>query len=52
MSIIYFLLPISLLLALVAVCGYLWASRSGQFDDLDTPPLRMLHDDDEENTQD
>ena len=45
MSIVYLLLPASILLAAVAICGYVWASRSGQFDDLDTPPLRMLNDD-------
>lgn len=44
MNIVYLLLPASIVLAVVAICGYLWASRSGQFDDLDTPPLRMLND--------
>ena len=45
MSIVYLLLPASIVLAVIAICGYVWASRSGQFDDLDTPPLRMLNDD-------
>ena len=46
MSIIYVLLPISLLLALVGLGAYIWALRSGQFDDLDTPARRVLFDDD------
>lgn len=28
-----------------AVIGLLWLVRSGQLDDLETPALRMLHDD-------
>ena len=49
MSIVYLLLPASMILAVVAICGYLWASRSGQFDDLDTPPLRILNDESRED---
>ena len=45
MGIIYFLVPASLLLVAVALFGYIWAVRSGQFDDTATPPLRMLADD-------
>lgn len=48
MSVIYLLLPVAIVLAAVAVAGFIWAVRRGQFDDLDTPPLRLLHDDDEE----
>ena len=44
MDIVFFLLPASLLLALIAVVGYWWANRSGQFEDLDTPALRVLGD--------
>lgn len=51
MNIIFVLLPASLLLAGIAVIGYLWASRSGQFDDLDTPALRMLNDDVEDSSK-
>ena len=47
MEIIVILIPISIFLALVACVGYWWAVRSGQFDDLDTPALRMVFDDDE-----
>jgi len=47
-SVLYVLVPLVLLLVLVAVIAYLWAARRGQFDDLDTPALRALHDDDAE----
>jgi cbb3-type cytochrome oxidase maturation protein len=45
MSVIYIVLPLAVLLAGAAVWGFIWATRGGQYDDLDTPPLRMLHDD-------
>lgn len=46
MSVVYVMAPIALLLAAVAVGGFIWASRDGQFDDVDTPAHRMLFDDD------
>ena len=45
MNIIYWLIPLALLLVLVFVLLYLWAVKRGQFDDLDTPAQRMLLDD-------
>jgi cbb3-type cytochrome oxidase maturation protein len=45
MTVIYIVLPLALLTVLVAVLSFSWATRSGQFDDLDTPGLRVLHDD-------
>ena len=48
MSVIYILLPAAGLLAAVAVAGFIWAVRRGQFDDLDTPAVRMLHDEDDD----
>lgn len=44
MSIIFFILPITLLLSLGAVAAFAWATRGGQFDDLQTPAIRALHD--------
>jgi cbb3-type cytochrome oxidase maturation protein len=44
MSIIFFVLPITLLLSFSAVAAFSWATRAGQFDDLQTPALRALHD--------
>ena len=45
MSVIYIVLPLAILLAAGAVWVFAWAVRSGQFDDLTTPALRMLNDD-------
>lgn len=45
MEIIYILLPASLLLGVLALVAYIWAVKSGQYDDLETPSLRMLSDD-------
>ena len=44
MEIIYMLLPLSVLLALVGVIAFVWATRTGQFDDTETPPRRMIDD--------
>lgn len=49
MTVIYILLPISIILAIAGLCAYLWSVNSGQFDDLDTPPLRMLLDEEEKS---
>lgn len=42
----FVLLPVALGFAAAALAVFLWAVRTGQFDDLDTPPLRILMDDD------
>jgi cbb3-type cytochrome oxidase maturation protein len=42
----YVLLPVALLFAGGALALFFWALRAGQFDDLDTPPLRILVEDD------
>jgi cbb3-type cytochrome oxidase maturation protein len=44
---VFVLLPLALLVAAIAVCFFIWAARSGQFDDLDTPAVRILFDDEE-----
>ncbi len=46
MSVIYVVLPIALVLLAGAIAAYAWAARRGQFDDLQTPAMRALHDDD------
>lgn len=46
MSVLYIVMPIAFLLAAVALLGFIWAARQGQFDDLDTPSLRVVIDDD------
>lgn len=46
MSVMFVLLPASLIFAAVAVFVFLRATKTGQFDDLDTPAARVLEDDD------
>ena len=46
MSILYLLIPLALLLLGLAVWAFFWAVGSGQFDDLDTPAMRVVMDDD------
>ncbi len=48
MSIVYILVPLAMLLAGLAVGAFVWSARRGQLDDLVTPALRMLHDEDQE----
>jgi len=45
MSILFLILPLALLVVFIAVAGFIWAAKKGQFDDLDTPAMRALHDD-------
>ncbi|HEU4724543.1 MAG TPA: cbb3-type cytochrome oxidase assembly protein CcoS [Candidatus Eisenbacteria bacterium] len=45
MSVLYIVLPLALLVVGVAVLAFRWAAKRGQFDDLDTPAMRALHDD-------
>lgn len=46
MSILYVLIPLALLILGGAVWAFFWAVGNGQFDDLDTPAMRILMDDD------
>jgi cbb3-type cytochrome oxidase maturation protein len=44
MSVMYVALPIAIALGATALWACVRSIRSGQFDDLDTPPVRMLLD--------
>jgi cbb3-type cytochrome oxidase maturation protein len=44
MNIIYFLIGCSVLLALIFLGAFFWAQNSGQNDDLYTPSIRILLD--------
>lgn len=48
MEIIFVLLPLALTLAFIFLAAYIWAVRSGQFDDTTTPAYRILLDDEAE----
>ncbi|MNI35981.1 Cytochrome oxidase maturation protein cbb3-type [compost metagenome] len=45
MEIMYILIGCSVLLALVFLCAFFWANKSGQHDDTYTPSVRILFDD-------
>jgi cbb3-type cytochrome oxidase maturation protein len=45
MSVLYVVLPLALVIVGAAVAAFVWSARNGQFDDLDTPAMRVLHDD-------
>lgn len=51
MAILLLLIPVSVALLGLAIWAFIWAVRGGQFDDLDTPPLDVLHDDDEDDVR-
>jgi cbb3-type cytochrome oxidase maturation protein len=42
MGVIFVVLPLALIVVLVAVLAFVWAARSGQFDDTTTPAIRPL----------
>ncbi len=46
MSVVFVALPVTICIAGVFVAAFVWAARRGQFDDLETPAVRMLFDDD------
>ena len=48
MESIFFLLGIGLIFGIAAWFLFIWAVRSGQFDDTEAPKYRMLDDDDDE----
>ncbi len=44
MSILFFMVPAALLLGLLFLVIFIWSARSGQYDDLVTPSIRILND--------
>ncbi len=48
MSGILYLIPIALLLGLIGLAAFLWALKSGQYEDLDGAAQRILFDDEDE----
>ncbi len=45
MSVIFVLLPLALVFAAAALGVFIWAALSGQYDDVHTPAVRILYDD-------
>lgn len=50
MEIIFITIPVTLLFIATGVAIFFWASKGGQFDDLDSPAHRILFDEEEHNT--
>lgn len=44
MSVLFIVLPLAIVMAGVALAAFLLSVKRGQFDDLDTPAVRMLFD--------
>src|SRR3546814_5317589 len=47
MSVLAYLIPISLCLGIVGLIAFLWSLKSGQYEDLDGAAERVLFDDDD-----
>jgi cbb3-type cytochrome oxidase maturation protein len=45
MTVLFVVLPLAVVLSGLAALAFVWATRRGQFDDLDTPAVRLLTDD-------
>lgn len=45
MTVIFVVLPLGVLLGALALAAFLWGLSRGQFDDLETPGVRVLWDD-------
>lgn len=44
MTVLFVILPLALLLSAGAAVAFVWAARRGQFDDVETPAVRVLCD--------
>lgn len=47
MDILFLLIPLSLIVIVVAAGAFLWAVKSGQFEDMEGPAHRILMDEDD-----
>ena len=45
MSILYLLITVSIIIAVGFLAAFIWGLRSGQWDDTETPSIRILFDD-------
>lgn len=50
MEVIKILIPMAIIMGIVFVGFFIWSTKTGQFDDLDTPSKRILLDDENENS--
>ena len=49
MTVLFIVLPLAIVMAGIFLTAFILSVRRGQYDDLDTPPLRMLFDDEPQN---
>jgi len=47
MDILYLLIPLGMVFLALVILAFLWAVKSGQYEDLDGPAHRILMDDDD-----
>jgi len=47
MSVLLIMIPAALVLAGIGIAAFVIAAKKGQFDDLDTPAIRAVFDDDD-----
>lgn len=52
MTVLVYLIPIALILGLAALAAFLWALKSGQYDDMDGAANRILFDDEDDSGKD
>lgn len=45
MSVLYLLLPIAIFFLIIAIAFFFWAIRNDQFDDMESPALKIVIDD-------
>ncbi len=51
MSVLFIMIPAALVLAGIGIAAFVIAAKRGQFDDLDTPAIRAVFDDDDSVVQ-
>lgn len=51
MEVIYLLLSISILIAIAFLLAFIWSVKKGQYEDVVSPSIRILYDDQNSNKQ-
>ena len=47
MDVLFILVPLAIVFVAVMVAAFTWATKNGQFDDVQTPAVRILSDEDD-----
>lgn len=51
MGVIYIMLIVSLIIAIIFLCCFIWSIKNGQYDDDYTPSVRVLFDDENNDSK-